>query len=104
MGGETALSAAGYQAPSVSAPASLEAGKSYELVPSGGAAANYEFVYVGGTLKVEKASSGTLKAGTYAITANLSMPAITTRHPRGHGVREQPEQPVRRQGRPRTGA
>ena len=28
----------------------------------------------GGTLKVEKASSGTLKAGTYAITANLSMP------------------------------
>ena len=74
VGGETALSAAGYQAPSVSAPASLEAGKTYELVPSGGAAANYEFVYVGGTLKVEKASSGTLKAGTYAITANLSMP------------------------------
>ncbi len=74
VGGETALSAAGYQAPSVSAPASLEAGKSYELVPSGGAAANYEFVYVGGTLKVEKASSGTLKAGAYAITANLSMP------------------------------
>ena len=105
VGGETALSAAGYQAPSVSAPASLEAGKTYELVPSGGAAANYEFVYVSGTLKVEKASSGTLKAGTYAITANLSMcRAITTRLVLSHGVRTTRTTLVRRQGRPRTGA
>ena len=38
VGGETAVSAAGYEAPTVSAPATLEAGKSYELAPAGAGA------------------------------------------------------------------
>ena len=74
VGGETAVSAAGYEAPTVSAPATLEAGKTYDLTPAGGKADNYNFVYVGGKLTVEAASTGTLKPGTYTITANLSMP------------------------------
>ena len=74
VGGETAISAAGYKAPTVSAPAELEAGKTYELAPAGGQATDYEFTYVSGKLVVEAVSSGTLKPGTYDITANLSMP------------------------------
>ena len=74
VGGETAVSAAGYEAPTVSAPATLEAGKTYDLTPAGGKADNYNFVYAGGKLTVEAASTGTLKPGTYTITANLSMP------------------------------
>ncbi len=73
VAGETPLNAAGYKAPSITAPSVMTAG-AYELTPAGGAAANYEFVYVAGTLKVEDPTTGTLKAGTYAITANLSMP------------------------------
>jgi hypothetical protein len=73
VAGETALSAAGYKAPSVTAPASLAEG-SYTLTPEGGSATNYDFTYVPGTLKVESATSGQLKEGTYTITANLSMP------------------------------
>ncbi|MBQ6455427.1 MAG: RICIN domain-containing protein [Eggerthellaceae bacterium] len=45
-----------YVAPVVKAPAELEPGASYELVPSGGLAKNYEFDYVGGTLTMEAAS------------------------------------------------
>ncbi len=74
VGGETAVSAAGYVAPTVSAPATLEAGKSYDLKPAGGKANNYTFTYVGGKLVVEAVSTGTLKPGEYIITANLSMP------------------------------
>ncbi len=73
VGGETALSAAGYTAPSVAKPATLAAG-TYELTPAGGKATNYDFTYVSGTLKVESPTTGKLKAGTYTITANLSMP------------------------------
>ena len=73
VNGETALTAAGYKAPTVTAPASLAEG-SYTLTPAGGSATNYDFTYVSGTLSVVSATNGQLKAGTYAITANLSMP------------------------------
>ena len=74
VGGEAAASAAGYVAPTVSVPAALEAGKSYDLVPAGGQADNYDFVYVGGKLVVKDASESALNPGTYTITANLRMP------------------------------
>lgn len=67
--GESAQTARDYVAPRVVAPSALEAGKSYDLLPSGGTAANYAFAYVGGVLKV-----GAFKPGTYTITANLKMP------------------------------
>ena len=51
VGGETAETAAGYVAPSVSA-ADATAEGSYELLPAGGSAQNYSFVYVSGTLVV----------------------------------------------------
>ena len=73
VAGETPLTAAGYKAPSVTAPSLMTAG-TYELTPAGGTAANYDFVYVAGALTVEDPTTGSLKAGTYAITANLSMP------------------------------
>ena len=74
VNGETAKTAAGYSAPTVIAPESLEAGKSYELTPEGGKADNYTFKYVAGTLKVTEAKKA-LEPGTYTITANLQMPA-----------------------------
>lgn len=52
VGGESASTAEGYKAPSVSKPAT-EPHKSYKLTPSGGAAKNYEFSYRGGTLTVK---------------------------------------------------
>ena len=73
VAGETPLTAAGYKAPSVIAPSVMTAG-TYELTPAGGAAANYDFVYGAGRLTVEDPTTGSLKAGAYAITANLSMP------------------------------
>lgn len=53
VNGETPTTAAGYVAPTVTMPATLEAGKAYELVPAGGAADNYEFAYNAGTLTVK---------------------------------------------------
>ena len=76
VGGEGPSTAAGYRAPTVAAPSPLRAG-SYELAPSGGAADNYEFAYVGGTLAVRPGGlprPGSLAPGTYAVTANLAMP------------------------------
>ena len=76
VGGEGPSTAAGYRAPAVSAPSPLAAG-SYELAPSGGAADNYEFAYVGGTLAVRPGGlprPDSLAPGTYAVTANLAMP------------------------------
>lgn len=77
VGGESAASAKGYAAPSVLlpegvSPQDLAEGASYELMPSGGAAANYTFAYKGGKLLVTKRAD--LAPGTYALTANLSMP------------------------------
>lgn len=74
VNGETLLTAKDYVAPTVAAPTTLTAGKTYVLSPAGGKAANYQFTYVAGDLVVTKASTGTLKAGSYTITANLSMP------------------------------
>ena len=71
--GENESNAAGYVAPLVAAPTSLEAGKSYELMPEGGAADNYTFAYVSGTLAVVASTSG-LKAGTYTVSANVYVP------------------------------
>ena len=51
VGDETAETAAGYAAPTVSA-ADATAEGSYELSPAGGSAQNYSFVYVSGTLAV----------------------------------------------------
>ena len=84
VGGEGARTAAGYVAPTVAAPSPLRAG-SYELAPAGGAADNYAFSYVAGTLTVLPRDAprpdpgpaprpGELAPGTYALTANLAMP------------------------------
>ncbi|MBQ9067776.1 MAG: hypothetical protein IJ131_01770, partial [Eggerthellaceae bacterium] len=78
VNGETADTAAGYEEPSLTPPASYKMGESYELTPTGGAAKNYAFSsYVPGVLKVEnKAESPrTLDPGIYTITANLSLAA-----------------------------
>lgn len=77
VGGESAASVKGYAAPAVLlpegvSPQDLAEGASYELMPSGGAAANYTFAYKGGKLLVTKRAD--LAPGTYALTANLSMP------------------------------
>ncbi len=80
-GGETAETAAGYAAPTVSLPAGvtadgLEPGRTYELGVSGGSAKNYEFTrYEKGTLTVAAAGPKPdgLAPGTYAVTANLAM-------------------------------
>ena len=77
VNGETVLTAEGFKAPSVSAVASgkLVAGESFELTPAGGAAKNYSYIYVAGTLKVvEPADTGAIAPGTYQITANLYVP------------------------------
>ena len=51
VNGETPQSlGSAYVAPAVTAPAEIVAGESYELIPSGGIAPNYTFVYVAGTL------------------------------------------------------
>lgn len=74
VNGETAETAAGYQAPTVDAN-KIEAGKTYQLTPSGGTADNYTFKYVSGNLSVESAPPAELRPGTYRITANLYVPA-----------------------------
>ena len=64
VNGETAETAEGYVAPAVAFPVNAEAGKSYELSPAGGEAANYEFEYISGTLKIAAAESdGSAKPG-----------------------------------------
>ena len=64
VNGETAETAEGYVAPAVAFPVNAEAGKSYELSPAGGEAANYEFEYISGTLKIAAAESdGSVKPG-----------------------------------------
>ena len=55
VNGETDETAADYVAPTIVKPETLEAGKSYELTPTGGSAKNYEFkTYTAGTLKVNE--------------------------------------------------
>lgn len=82
---ESAETIEGYVAPTVTAPESLEAGKSYELTPDGGTAKNYTFNYVAGTLSVNAKEEPTptpapvdptdeLEPGTYQITANVYLP------------------------------
>lgn len=68
VGGEDAATAAGYIAPTVAAPVTLEAGKTYELTPSGGSADNYAFTYAAGTLTVNEPQ-------TYTVDANLWLAA-----------------------------
>ena len=58
VNGETEATAEGYVAPTVAKPESVEAGKSYELYPANGSAANYEFDYQSGTLKINAAANG----------------------------------------------
>ncbi|MDO4183363.1 MAG: S8 family serine peptidase [Coriobacteriia bacterium] len=52
VNGETAATAAGYQAPTVQAPASLTNVESLTITPFGGQATNYHFTYTSGTLTV----------------------------------------------------
>ena len=75
VGGETALTAAGLTLPAVGAvaPGKLVAGATFSLAPAGGAAKNYTYTYVAGTLKVT-APVDTIAPGTYQITANLYVP------------------------------
>ncbi|WP_343961597.1 MBG domain-containing protein, partial [Leucobacter albus] len=75
VGGETAVSAAGFVAPTVEPPARLTAGGRYTLVPAGGSAANYRFAYEPGVLTVtEQGQPAQLRPGSYRITANLYVP------------------------------
>ncbi|MBY4798263.1 hypothetical protein K6V98_07880 [Collinsella sp. AGMB00827] len=75
VGAESAKTAQGYVAPTVTAPDTLASGTSVVLTPAGGAAANYRFTYVGGTLAVlGQRLPVSLEAGTYSVTANLAMP------------------------------
>lgn len=75
VNGETESTAKSLTMPSVSAPSTMTAGKTYTLYPTRGKAANYKFTYVAGELKVNAAAAeSALAAGTYTITANLSMP------------------------------
>ena len=75
VNGESATTATDYVAPIVTAPESLEAGKTYSLTPSGGSAKNYTFKYVAGNLTVnKKKDSNELAPGTYQITANVYLP------------------------------
>lgn len=69
---ETAKTAAEYKAPTVTAPKELELGQTYELTPAGGEAKNYSFTYEAGKLTVSEEEK-TLAAGTYKITANLTV-------------------------------
>lgn len=69
VNGETAATAAGYQAPAISnAPTSIG---QYTLSPTGGTADNYTFNYVSGTLVIRSNSSnsGNSSSTTYSITA-----------------------------------
>lgn len=75
VAGQTAADASGFTAPTVEAPASLVAGRTHTLTPSGGSATNYSFRYVSGILTVTAANTGALTAGTYRVTANLFVPA-----------------------------
>ena len=58
VNGESASTAAGYTAPTVTASDVLTGGDTYELTPAGGSADNYTFTYEEGTLTVNKKSSG----------------------------------------------
>lgn len=75
VGAETAADAAGFTAPTVSAPAPLVAGTSHTLTPAGGSAANYGFSYRSGVLRVTEPATPDLLPGTYRVTANLFVPA-----------------------------
>jgi len=72
--GETAATATGYTAPTVTAPETMEAEQSYTIAPAGGAAANYSFIYVAGSLNVTDSGEAGLQPGTYTITANPYIP------------------------------
>ncbi|MDU6012126.1 MAG: MBG domain-containing protein, partial [Slackia sp.] len=76
VNGETADSVKGFALPTVTIPNALQAGRQYQLTPSGGVAGdNYVFSYVAGTLKVGSGyAPKKLEAGTYTVTANLWMP------------------------------
>jgi hypothetical protein len=65
VNGETAATAAGYIAPSVSH-ATNTAG-TFDVAPAGGAADNYTFSYVPGTLKVVNHLDATIKAAAPAV-------------------------------------
>ena len=69
---ETAETAADYKAPTVTAPKKFELGQTYDLTPAGGEAKNYSFTYEAGKLTVSEEEK-TLAAGTYKITANLTV-------------------------------
>ncbi|GEM_PF-4642628 len=62
VNGETAATAAGYTAPTVSAAGKTAAGQ-HTLTPAGGAADNYSFTYTSGTLNVNKAELTAAYAG-----------------------------------------
>lgn len=77
VNGETAETAAGYVAPAVSFP-TLEAGKSYQVMPAFGEADNYWFGYQAGTLKVGAASSPTGQTPATSSDANQAAFAQTS--------------------------
>ncbi len=103
VNGETAASAKGFAAPTVSAPTSLEAGAAYSLTPVGGAAANYAFSYRSGVLTVAEAQAPALAPGTYAVTANLFVPSSENDILHLTAYMTNPKNPMEPEGSPNFG-
>lgn len=103
VNGETAASAKGFAAPTVSAPASLEAGATYDLTPVGGAAANYAFSYRSGVLTVAEAQAPALAPGTYTVTANLFVPSSENDILHLTAYMTNPKNPMEPEGSPNFG-
>ena len=77
VGGESAATAAGYVAPKVSAPNPLGFNTPHVLTPSGGAADNYSFKYVSGTLTVQSIVVEKPAATTQFVYDGTSKTAMT---------------------------
>ena len=82
ISGESASNAAGYTAPSVTPVSNpTVSGSPYTLTPQGGAATNYSFTYVQGTLTITPDSSNTpvvtVSPTTYVYDGTAKEPAVT---------------------------
>ncbi len=89
VNGETAATAAGYEAPTAATEANAEsAAGTYEITVSGGAATNYTFTYVNGTLTIGNATiaytadnySGTYDGAAHGIALDVTTPETTVKY------------------------
>lgn len=81
VNGENANNAKDYKAPTVSKPATIVAGKTYSLTPTGGSAANYSFKYVAGNLVVKADDTTSTTPGTSTPGASATTPGTSTTTP-----------------------